>query len=123
MKTEQLNRNLADHARMTARTLHVPFVSITLPDHGKASYIDGRWAARHPDVDCAGLGGPSSTAAKILPFFAAVPIRNDVGVPVGYLSCGDSLARDLSDDELGVLKDVATDIAAQIDAVAALGLN
>lgn len=109
-----INRKLADYAHATAQSLHVPFVTIALADRHCASYVDADWAAGHPEVDLAGFEGPVSADKQSLPFFAAVPIRTESGAPLGYLSCGDSSARDLSDDELGLLKNLATDIATEI---------
>lgn len=111
-----IDRKLADYAHAAARSLHVPFVSIALSDRDGASYIDSDWAAGHPELDPAGFDGPTSAAAQDLPFFAAIPIRNDAGASLGYISCGDSSARDLSEDELGLLKSLATNVAAAISA-------
>lgn len=109
-----IDRKLADYAHAAAQSLHVPFVSIALSDRDGTSFVDADWAAEHPELDAAGLNGPTSSAAQNLPFFAAVPIRSDAGSALGYISCGDTCDRSLSDDELGLLKSLASNVAAAI---------
>lgn len=123
------NRDLETFARSAALSLNVPFVTIALNAGGgdkmhvgnghapKAIFVDELWASDHAEIDLAVLDNASAVAQNI-PFFACVPIRNDLGETLGTLCCGDSDQRDLNDAEVGALKAVAAQVAAHIGVVA-----
>ncbi len=110
-----IDRDLEAFAHSAANLLNVPFVTIALyGDDRKALFVDQSWADEHPEVDAEALDNPAAAVVKNLPFFAALPIRDTSGVTVGLLSCGGSDERDLSEQDLGVLKDVTAQIAARV---------
>lgn len=111
-----MDRDLEAFAHSAAHLLSVPFVTIALyGEDRKALFVDRDWAQDHPEVDARALDNPAAAVFENLPFFAALPIRNSSGVTVGLLSCGDSDERDLSDHDLGLLKDVTAQIAARVE--------
>ena len=111
-----IDRDLEAFAHSAANLLSVPFVTIALyGDDRKALFVDSDWAHDHPEVDAGALDNPAAAVFENLPFFAALPIRNSSGVTVGLLSCGGSDERDLTDHDLGLLKDVTAQIAARVE--------
>jgi GAF domain-containing protein len=127
---ETINRDLETFARSAALSLNVPFVTIALnaardnarrnrsTATSKAVFVEGAWATDHAEIDLAALDNASAVAQQI-PFFACVPIRSDAGETLGTLCCGDSDKRDLSNDEVGVLKAVAAQVAAHVGVASA----
>ena len=111
-----LDRDLATLAHSAAELLGVAFVNIILSSGKSAqgTFIDTRWAANHPEINAASLTSPNAAVLQNLPFFAAVPIRNNDGTTIGTLSCGDSAVRNLSEQELGVLKDIAAQVEVRL---------
>ena len=111
-----IDHDLETLAYSAAHLLKVPFVTIALyGDDRKALFVDRGWAEAHPEVDAGKLDNPAAAMVKNLPFFAALPIRNKAGATVGQLSCGGSDERDLSEQDLGLLKDVTARIAACVE--------
>ena len=111
-----IDHDLEALAYSAAHLLKVPFVTIALyGDDRKALFVDHGWAEAHPEVDAGKLDNPAAAMVKNLPFFAALPIRNKAGATVGQLSCGGSDERDLSEQDLGLLKDVTARIAACVE--------
>ena len=111
-----IDRELEAFAHSAARSLNVPFVTIALyGEDRRASFVDRKWADEHPEVDAGELDNPATAVVRNLPFFAALPIRNISGATVGLLSCGGSDERDLSEQDLGLLKDVTAQIAARVE--------
>ena len=111
-----IDHDLEALAYSAAHLLKVPFVTIALyGDDRKALFVDRGWAEEHPEVDAGKLDNPAAAMVKNLPFFAALPIRNKAGATVGQLSCGGSDERDLSEQDLGLLKDVTARIAACVE--------
>ena len=109
-----IDLDLQAFARIAANTLHVPFATIALKAAAhKALFVDHVWAVAHADIDVAALDNANAVAQNI-PFFACVPIRTDAGETVGTLCCGSSDQRDLRDDEIDQLKDVAAQVAARM---------
>lgn len=109
-----IDLDLQAFARAAANSLHVPFVTIALKAAShKALFVDHAWADAHADIDVAALDNANAVAQNI-PFFACVPIRTDAGETVGTLCCGSSDERDLGDEEIQQLKDVAMQVAARV---------
>jgi GAF domain-containing protein len=117
-----INRDLETLARSAAMSLGVPFVTVTVGGGGddedaalaaKAVFADAGWAAAHGDIDLVGLDNASAVAQNI-PFYACIPVRDEVGEPVGRVCCGASEERGLSDAEMGTLKEMAAEVAALV---------
>lgn len=113
-------------ANLAARLLAMPVATITLydldDDEGgtavqsiahTAISCDERWAVSNPDVDVRLLGSPRSAMTQHLGVYASVPLRNGDGSTIGMVACAGDEARELSDKELDVLKNI-TAIASAI---------
>ncbi len=116
-------------AGLAAKLLATPIATITLYDHDtenecattrKVSHTavacDAGWAANNPDIDIAQLGSPRSAMTQHLGLYASVPLRNGDGSTIGMVACADDEARDLTDNELGVLKHITALASAVIHA-------
>lgn len=116
-------------ANMAARLLATPVATITVYDKNgddaagnvdniahMAVSCDKGWAASHPDIDIKQLGSPRSAMTQHLGLYASVPLRNGDGCTVGMVACAGDETRDLSDEELAVLKHVTALAAAVIHA-------
>lgn len=104
-------------ANLAARLLAMPVATITLYDVdegavavGSISHTsiscDERWADSNPDVDVRQLGSPRSAMTQHLGLYASVPLRNGDGSTIGMVACAGDDARELSDRELDVLKNI-----------------
>ena len=116
-------------ANLTARLLGTPVASITLyeadQDEGgcavqsvahAAISCDESWAASNPAVDVKQLGSPRSAMTQHLGLYASVPMRNGDGSTIGMVACAGDEARELSDQELDVLKNITAIASAVIHA-------
>lgn len=116
-------------ANLAARLLATPVATITLyernRDEGAAAVhdishtaisCDKSWAASNPDIDLHQLGSPRSAMTQHLGLYASVPLRNGDGSTVGMVACAGDQARELSDQELDVLKNITALASAVIQA-------
>ncbi|MEP2101492.1 MAG: hypothetical protein ABJP02_02560 [Parasphingorhabdus sp.] len=124
-----VEQDLEALASLAARLLSTPVATITLYEsnckdgHGTADHIthtavacDEDWAKSHPDIDIAQLGSPRSAMTQHLGLYASVPLRNGDGSTIGMVACAGDEARDLSDQELGMLKHITALASAVIHA-------
>ncbi|QTD55034.1 hypothetical protein [Parasphingorhabdus cellanae] len=107
-------------ANLAARLLETPVATISfydIDDAGGGDLIDAishaatscdeSWAASHPDIDIKQLGSPRNAMTQHLGLYASVPIRNGSGGTIGMVACADDDARDLGDQQLDILKNIA----------------
>lgn len=116
---KSIDRDLETLARSAALSLGVPFVTVAVgsgvhgnaPFAAKGVFADADWIAEHDDIDLVGLDNASAVARDI-PFYACIPVRNDLGESIGRVCCGSSEERGLTDTEIGTLKAAANKVAA-----------
>lgn len=118
-KQDSIADDLDMLARLAARLTAVPVASITVYDAEDTSggdvqtvarhvvACDKAWAAEHSDIDIEQLGNPRTAVAQHLGLYAAIPLRNGDGSTIGMVACADDQSRELSDDQLDLLKHVA----------------
>lgn len=127
-----VEQDLDQLADMAARLLATPVVTITVYNRScndaadntghieqMAVSCDKDWAANHPDIDFRQLARPRSAMTQPLGLYASMPLRNDDGCIIGMVACAGDEDRDLSEDELAVLKHVTALAAAVIAGVLA----
>ncbi|MEP3224977.1 MAG: hypothetical protein ABJO01_03300 [Parasphingorhabdus sp.] len=115
-----VERDLGQLAALGARLLATPFLSITVYDGESdpgstavqtvshvAAYCDEHWAAANPQINISQLGSPRNAMTQHLGLYASLPLRNDEGETIGTLACAGDEARDLSEQEMGVLKSIS----------------